>query len=146
MKKYNHELDHENPSLLGKALCRSGKAWSDETDPTYEYEYTDFLIAFRDAMEKAYYRERDVMKKEAHIAAVPAFIASLPPVGTHVWVEFPNNPEQRFPCVIEFIGKSGTHVLIRLTNIDELDPTSSPYRLLGYEYPGRFPVFHKDPA
>lgn len=145
MKPYQGELDNIDPVALGTELCQKGLPFDDHNDPTYPFylhdSVADFLIAFHDAMEKAYYKEQRRLSKEKHLAAIPAFQVGIPTVGTSVFIEFPGNPGNYFPCSIEFVPVERTQVLIRMLDVDPNDLTKPPLRLVGYEYPGKFPRF-----
>lgn len=145
MKIYQGELDNIDPLQLGTELCQKGLPFDDNNDPTYPFylndDVADFLIDFHERMEKAYYKEQRRIAKEKHLAAIPAFQANMPALGASVFIEFPNNQGIFYPCLIEYIPTERTEVLIRLLDVDPKDLTQSALRLVGYEYPGRFPRF-----
>lgn len=146
-KTYNGELDDVDPVAFGEKLFLDGKALNDDTDPTY-YFYArgnedDFLEAFREKMESAWYQARARANREAYFKALPDFQARIPEVGSSVFIEFPGNPGKYFPCMIEYVPPERDQIVIRFEK--KGGEYHGSLRVVGYEYPGQFPTFYNEP-
>lgn len=146
LSRYAGQLDNVDPVAFGAQLFHDGKTPHDN-DPTDCYllddPHTDFLMEFFRKMEVGWYRARKEQGRQAFLAQLSPFQANLPDVGKPVWVEFPNVQGVFHACVIEFIPPERDQALIRMLDNNKTEhPEQSPLRLVGYEYPGRFPVFY----
>lgn len=107
-KPYNGELENVDPVAYGEKLYLEGKSLNDDTDPTYCFyirgdDDCDFLEAFRQKMERAWYQARARSDREAYLKALPDFQVKIPEVGSKVFIEYPGNPGKYFPCIIEYV-------------------------------------------
>lgn len=143
--RYTNQLDGVDPIALGEQLYREGKT-VDEVDPTAPYlmedHNADFLHEFYRKVDVGWYRARNAHNHQQFLAQLPAFQAAIPAVGEEVYITFPNVPDKQHRCRIEFIPPERDQVLIRLFETKKSGyPEQSALRLVGYEYPGRFPTF-----
>lgn len=143
-KQYDGSLDHLNPVQIGEDLFNKGEPIDDDNDPTYPFynDDNDFLEVFRSKMLKAWYKARENANLNAFKAQLPAFQAQLPEVGETRFIEYPSNPGNYYECVIEYIPPERDQVLIRYEKTT--DEGRSNLHLVGYVYPGKFPILHKD--
>lgn len=147
IKKYNGELNHIDPIELGSQLFLKGKKIDHETDPTEQFysngieKDDEFLYSFTKKMWQGWHKERDAAFDKKYLKQLPDFQKSIPPIGSEVYVQFPNNDDEYPYCRIEYISEDRSEVLIRyLKNKKTL--RGSNLSIVGYGYPGEFVKFY----
>ena len=147
-KEYNGELDNVDPEAFGLTLRVAGKSYTDdENDPTEGFywatdDHLAFFEKFQKGVSRGWHKEDNRLREIEYKRQLPAFQDNIPEIGVEVFVEHPNNKGEYFACVVEYIPPERDNVVVRYADKKGAYGQSN-LSVLGYSYPGAFPVFHR---